>query len=204
MNLNRLQKTITLLLAAAFLSSSAHALIVSTDVGAIISAPATTANDANVLNQQQGFNEKQGVLLATNLLVDGGFVAAGTLVNSHMIFLDIGSGGFTQIANWTFDGTILGVMSDLNGSLESSSNILLGATGTTYGSYNNRGLEDNDDYVISGNQLNVTMRVSQPGDWIRVITLDESQARVPDTGATAALMGLSFLGLLAARKRFAR
>lgn len=114
---------------------------------AIILAPAF-ALDAMVTNTaQQGFDEAQNVLLLTALSVDGGTIAAGTRVNSHMIFFNqaIKKSGVSHTGvTWTFDGTILGVMSDTPGALEDASTLLLGAIGTTYpasGSFAFRGME---------------------------------------------------------------
>lgn len=171
--------------------------------GGIIAAPSEVLNASVYNTAQQGFDEKQGVLLAAPLSIDGGSVPAGTVVDSHMIFLNQknGTGGTLSDAGvvWTFSGTILGVMSDTPGNLEAASNVLLGAPATTYpGAFANRGLEGGDAYSFIGNQLTVKMQVSQPGDWIRVVTA----ASVPDTGSTALLL-VPALGLVAlgARRR---
>ncbi|MDQ8200499.1 VPDSG-CTERM sorting domain-containing protein [Pelagicoccus enzymogenes] len=202
MKINKNTLLAAALIAAASLANSAQALILSTDTGSIISAPSSTAAHQTEANVQQGFNEKQGVTLISNLAVDGGSIAAGTKVDSHMIFLDtIGSQRITHLAKWIFDGKILGVMSDANGNLEAASNSLLGAVGTTYpGSFSARGFENSNDdwYSINGNELTVSMRVTSPSDWIRVVT------QVPDASSTAILMGFSLLGLVGLRKRFAR
>ncbi len=199
MKFNKLKTLASALIAALAFASSANAIIVSSNGGSIISAPASTAKGANEANYQQGFNEKQGVVLTDDLDVDGGHIEEGTKVNSHMIFLDsIGSQDVLQTVKWVFDGMIIGVMSDRYGNLEAASNGLLGASNYP-GSFRGRGFEGGgDNYVINGNELNLTMHVTQPGDWIRVVT------RVPDSGSTMALLGLGFLGLIATRKRFAR
>ena len=92
----------------------------------IIAAPAYVIDDAPGATNfnQQAFDENQNVTLLSDLAVDnnsvianGGIISAGTVVNSHMIFLNtpVGQGGANDTANWLFDGTILGVMSDRNG-----------------------------------------------------------------------------------------
>lgn len=127
---------------------------------------------------QQAFNERQVVLLTAAIGVDAGSISAGTLVSSHMIFLnkaDTAPGSLTDLnVTWTFSGGVLGVMSNSNGSLEVASSGLLGAPGTTYPAlpFPARGLEPGtpDGYAVAGNAITVSMAVSQPGDWIRVVT----------------------------------
>ncbi len=180
---------------------------------AIISAPQYVLED-NVTNTgMQGFNEAQGVVTTVAHVIDGGgSIAIGTKVDSHMIFLNTPGNGITHHVNvvWTFDGIILGVMSDKPGNFEANSTFELGAPGSNYtigpvdqvAPYSARGLEltgnNADSYVISGNQITVNMHVSEPGDWIRVVTA----SNVPDGGVTAGLMGLGLLALgYGARKK---
>ena len=139
-------------------------------------------------DHQQAFTERRGVVLPADLAVDGGVVAAGTVVDSHMIFFNVADGmpgrsSYRQ--TWTFDGPVLGVMSDANGALEAASSELLGAPDTTYPvqGFGARGLDlppgsplrgsgggDGEGYTVARNAITVSMLVDQPGDWIRVLT----------------------------------
>ncbi len=175
----------------------------------IIAAPAFAQN-ANLANQaQQGFNEAQGILTTVAHAIDGGgSIAAGTNVNSHMIFLNkansVGGTLSHGSVEWEFDGIILGVMSDSLGNLEAASTFELGNAGTAYDApFTARGLEAmgtgfsaTDGYTVAGNKITVGMRVTQPGDWIRVVTA----TAVPVPG-TIALMGLGLVGLLGFGRR---
>ena len=148
----------------------------------IIAAPPSVIDDppGAVNTHQQAFNERQNVLLPANLAVDGGVIAAGTVVSSHMIFLNtLGTVAANDVQTWTFSGLILGVMSDGPGALEAASTPLLGALGTVYPApFANRGLESNDAYIVAGNQLTLRDSVTEPGDWIRVVTAGSA---VPDS-----------------------
>ncbi len=186
---------------------------------AIIAAPADANDDAAFNTGIQAFDEQQGYTLGGALGVDGGTIAGGTTVNSHMIFLNSGPGNSSTLiehgagnnqnaVSFTFDGVILGVMSSSNGSLEIASQFL-GATGTAYpaSTFAARGMENNpltggtgdDWYAISGDTISLGMRVTEPGDWIRVVT---AVAPVPVPAAMPLLLaGLGGLGFMARRKK---
>lgn len=182
---------------------------------AIIAAPTDILDDLVTNTGMQGFDERQNVLLTAPLSVDGGTIAAGTRVDSHMIFLNSDGNGRLEHfgVTWTFARNILGVMSDSGGTLEAASTAFLGAPGTNYtvtgpatgpaAPFGARGLEGNngtglgsDGYFFSGNVLTIGMEVTEPGDWVRVVT-----APIPVPAALPLLVGaLGGLGLLRARK----
>jgi len=176
---------------------------------AIIAAPADVGNDGAGALGMLGFDERQGVTLGAALAVDGGFIASGSVVDSHMIFLNrpdkaniaITHGTTASPVEWTFSGAILGVMSDNGGTLEDASNGILGALSTSYpGAFTNRGFESaNPDFytILSANTLGVGMLVSQPGDWIRVVTA--TPVPLPAAGWML-FAGLGALGFLSRRR----
>jgi hypothetical protein len=190
----------------------AHAGIISViGTGQIIPAPSNVGNNGAGNNgNQHGFNEKQNYLLNGSLTADSSQqIAANQYINSHMIFLnrtDTSNNAVTATATWTFDGLILGVFSDQNGANLFATDFL-GAAGTTYPNapFQNRGLEsktpnntlnlNGDDYLINGATLSVTMRITQPGDWIRVVTA----APVPIPAAVW-MLGTALVGLVGVRR----
>lgn len=195
---------ITLIMLFGFASASSALLISGSGDHEIIAAPDSVVDDfPGATNfKQQAFNEAQDVTLDTMLAIDDSlYIAAGTTVDSHMIFLNtpVGEGGATDTSTWTFDGVILGVMSDSYGTLEAASSSILGAPGTVYpSSFSARGMEGADWYEIAGNSIQVHMVVSEPGDWIRVVTAATSSVPEP---ATMLLLGTGILGLACLRRR---
>lgn len=116
--------------------------------------------------------------------------------------IEHGAGDNSNVAEFTFDGAILGVMSDFDGSLEVMSSSFLGAPGTTYPDdpFNARGLEgnpfdnmDDDHYSFAANTISLGMRVTEPGDWIRVVTASTVPipAALPLLGTGLGLLGLA-------------
>jgi hypothetical protein len=178
----------------------------------IIQAPSNVLDDYTVNVGMQGFDEAQGVTTTGRHEVDGGTRLAGGLrVDSHMIMLN--SDGFTRITHsdvtWTFSGEILGIMSDRNGHLEAASSALFGAHGTQYiapptdpgqdAPFRSRGLEHGDQIVsIDGNSLTLSLVVTEPGDWIRVITRSAVPGPVFAVVPEPATLGLLVAGLAAA------
>lgn len=208
MKLTSVKMTVAALVVASNLNMVHGALVSSSNPGGIIPAPAKALDDDVTNTQMEGFDERQSVTLAADLSVDGGIVTKGTVVDSHMIFLN--SEGNALLENndvvWTFDGPILGVMSDSNGNLEAASTPFLGAIGTAYDApFNARGLEGNsgiagtsDGYLVAGSTLTVDMRVTEPGDWIRVVTASS----VPDSPLGTGLVAFALaLGMVAARRQ---
>ena len=236
-----MKRVLTALAGTAFLgiaSLPAQAAILSvTPGGSIIAAP-DAALDSSISDPalMLGFNEQQGVVLSRDIEVDipelgpadwvydpswSAIIPEGKKVDSHMILLNVpdGSPGL-ELADieWTFDGMILGVMSDRNGVREALSTDILGApdtlyptdggpdvgalpgSGATFEGFPLRGQErhvpGNDFYEIMGDTLSVDMAVIQPGDWIRVVTMD-----VPEPGSVMALFALGALGAAGVLKR---
>jgi hypothetical protein len=153
-------------------------------------------NNFDTLNLY-GFNEDQNVMVTGgNLVPDvGSMIPDQTIVASHYIFFDpTGNTQIFQEGYVTFDAKIIGVI---------TSTALLTATDylannlVTYLSPTFRGLENGDTAVIdAGNdkKLNLSWFASNPGDYVRVLT-EYSPGAVPDTGATALLLGLGLAAL---------
>jgi len=186
------------------LSAQTQAAIIGFSGDAQHISPVSVQEDSPTNTLQQGFDEKQNVWLTSAVNVDGGSIAAGQHVNSHLVFLNsYENARINTTAKWTFDGDILGVMSNTNGSLLMGSDGLFASftdyftVGNLTGAFNTQGLEGGDVYSVTGNLLNLTMTVSEPGDWIRVITATPSVSAVPIPAAfflfAPALLG--FLGL---------
>ncbi|MFW5426946.1 MAG: hypothetical protein ACKE8R_06815 [Methylophagaceae bacterium] len=200
-------KKFLILLSALLLSVQAQAALVGVVGGGEIIAAVSVQEDSITNDHQQGFNEQQGVLLGSAVTVDtghgivGGTVAAGMRVDSHLIFLNtaVGTPNADTTSTWEFDGDIVGVMSDQPGNLMTNTDSLFAAfndyfTTGTASPFNAQGLEGNDSYgVVAGNFLRLHMLVSEPGDWIRVLTV--SAVPVPAALFLFAPALLGFLGL---------
>jgi len=175
-------------IALLFLVSNAHAALVTGD---IIPAPASVDPGGMTNQRPQAFDERQNLRLTADLTVDNSTIPAGTVVSSHMIFLNPGSQNTINYngASFGFDDVILGVMSDTNGQLEGNSSPLLGAANTAYPvAYAGRGLEHGtqlfpfgtENYSVSGKVFRLNLRAGRgDGDYIRVITAGAATACNP-------------------------
>ena len=211
-NLRTIYITFAVLVAMSFMAGQANGDLIgvsgpSSNLGtapAIIAPPAHMLDDITTNTGMQGFDEAQGVLTTVAHAVDGGSIAVGTLVDSHMIFLNSAESALLSHYDviWTFSDPIVGVMSDSGGNLEAASTFELGNPLTNYtvissdsgpaAPFSNRGMEPppQDWYtVLTPYTLEVNMIVAEPGDWIRVVT-------VPAPGAVIlGMLGLSLAGV---------
>jgi len=175
------------------------ALVSVTGDGEIISA-ISVQEDSVTNTLQQGFNEKQGVDITGTIDIDGGTLS-NVKVDSHLIFLNTASGSLDTDADWTFDGLIVGVLSDQDGVYMTDTDGQFAAfsdyfTTGTPAPFITQGLESNDSYSIAGNVLSMNMRVSEPGDWVRVVTV--SAVPIP---AAALLFAPALLGFMGLRRK---
>lgn len=195
------------------LAGAAHAGIVSVSGDAVQIAQPADAR-LNVLtssSQVFAWNEAQGVALdrdvRANAVLDGLYDAAGdldeviiaknTVVSSHYIHFDSpGSTAADAAGSVTFDADILGVICvNERGSRHLDLSDFLGDPTKFSSEVNARGLELNSDFfrIIGGRTIEFRFRITNPGDFIRVVT-------VPAPGALA----LAGLGLAVAMRRRSR
>jgi len=170
--------------------------------GQVIAAPSSVTNAAPVNSPFiQGFNEQSNVLLAADLTMQNfnnpsTVATAGTAVDSHMFFMNLAGGGSqTTTARFEFSSAVLGIIT--SGSGLNATDASLGATGTTYQSgFALRGLEGADAVSFSGNTVSLTFAISQPGDWVRVITAADIAPVPLPAGAPLLLAGLGAFAVL--------
>ena len=178
--------------------SASHAAVIGlTGQVMQIAAPPSVTNQIPGSNTAlMLFDEVQNLTLGAAITTSSGVIAAGTRVSSHMLFLnraDAARISLTLSGTMTFDGAILGLITTTAGLAATDS--ILGAIGTSYDLFRNRGLEPSDVTTFIGDTLTASLRASQPGDWLRVITV----AAVPVPAAGLLLVGA--LGGLAALRR---
>lgn len=200
----KLKALLAALTTAAFTATGASAAIVGVAGDVVQIAPPANVNNATPGDNDvaKAFDELQQFTLTSALTTDQGIIAAGTTISSHMILFNRASGSASVNASGgvSFSGDVLGTMSDLNGALLDASDYL-GAPGTTYQSgFSNRGLESNDSLtLVPTDSVLFSFNVSQPGDWVRVITEAPAPVPVPAAGALL-LLGLGALGVARGRK----
>jgi hypothetical protein len=193
---------------AALMAGSASAAVVTGSLTGGSAAPGTFQLLAPPLtvgnnNQQDNdtlyaFNEKQNVLLGSNLALDrGGMLMAGTRVASHGVVFDPRNSR-SLVGSVTFDRPILGIIWSTN--RLQATDALFGLPGITYNSPEARGLESRDrpGTTFAGNVLTIKdWQASSPGDNIRVLT-----AAVPEPATWAMLiLGFGLVGHAARRRR---
>jgi hypothetical protein len=171
----------------------------------IIATPGEVFTDALTSNGIVAFNEVQGMTLPVSLNTNNGVVAAGTRVDSHIVFMNgvtgnkLTHGTVADPVEILFSGPILGVITNMGGIGLSSG--LLGLVGpTTYASpFQLIGLEGHDHISFLGSTLSLALKTWKPGDWIRVVTAAPALPAVPLPAAGLLLIG--GLGGLAALRR---
>ncbi len=192
----------------------------------IVAAPATIAtnqvNSINVLgvNEQQkvtlgaaqrviNANIASGTIIANNATAVNPvstLISAGTVVNSHLVFLDpAGTSTRGATGSVTFNGRILGFILHDTGRLGANftdTNALFGATGTTYGAMHS-GLDGAPDAYTIGGSGNKTLTFTfnagaTSADFVRVITA------VPEPRSWAMMLtGFGMVGFGMRRRRTA-
>lgn len=128
-------------------------------------------------------NEKQHVTLLRNIST----LAAGTVVNSHLVWYDP---AIRNTLNGTviFNRNILAVITTRNGLRDT--NGIFGNPFVTYATPSAVGLETRDGFSFSGNTLTVNFTASEPGDVLRVLT-----SAVPEPSTWMMLiLGFGFIG----------
>lgn len=202
-----MKRTVSLALAAIFVAGAVNAATITANnlTSEVIPAPIVINNGAPGNNTTvKAFEEATGVVLTADLGNTLPTISAGTAVDSHMLFLnreDTSSVLTVVDYSFTFSETIIGLIlgtTNVNNTTFGTNGFpVLAAAGTTYGTLN--GFEGRGDTwtITGGNTISGRMTVTQPGDWIRVIT--ESPAPVPLPAAGWMLLA-GVGGLAAARK----
>ncbi|MBL8874751.1 MAG: hypothetical protein JNM86_03025 [Phycisphaerae bacterium] len=206
-----------------FVAACAAGLVASTSGAAIVSVSGQVTQIAQPLNAQLNaltnpttaycWDEVQNFALDRVVAIDafapgtynqtGDLVSAslgvGTVVRSHYIHFDIQpqSGSATVQGRVRFDSNIIGVIvvNEAGARHLDDSDFLGAPTLFTHGN-NNRGLEFATDafrITILGDAIEFDLTITQPGDYIRILT----QGDIPAPGSLA----VGTLGLLCIARR---
>lgn len=164
-------------------------------------APNSVGDDNFQNNNLYGFDEDPHIVLPDTLTVDvGGSVPAGSRVASHYIFFDPGSTE-SIIGTIDFDSEIMAIITSTTNLANSD---FLINTGINYLNPDARGLESGDSITVSGpRQIRFDTDAFTPGDYVRVLTVEEvDDPVVPEPGSVVLLgIGLAALGVIARRQR---
>lgn len=183
------QSIVTAMVLAVFAATSHATLVSITNVTGANGAQITT-NPPNPVSKDpnQGillaWDEVQNFQLLQDLRVDrvadpnasfilpdgsGYKIRAGTIVSSHYIQWDNGSGASNTVgATITLDSDIFAFITADQKMFDSDAP--LGLPGLDYNDFGSRGLESGDTTTINGSAVDINWTATSPGDWTRLIT----------------------------------
>lgn len=146
----------------------------------VIDPPLNTGNDNQQVTALLGFNERQHVLLASDLAVDwpGGVIAAGTVVSSHYIIYDPPTSSAVHLTGTAvFDTNVIGLIYKTDKLNDSD---YLGLPTVNYLNPSMRGFESADSAAVPDpNTVSFDLQAGTPGDYARVITVSGGASRGP-------------------------
>lgn len=161
-----------------------------------------------------GWDEVQNTTLDNDLRVDrvfdnsasfvgsdanGLFIKAGTIVSSHYFQWDPGNGSSTTVqATINLDSQIFAFITDTQKLFDSDDAV--GLPTLDYNDFGLRGLEPGDTTLFNGEDVDISWRAGNPGDWTRLITAFSPAAAVPEPGMLA-VFGIGFAALALSRRR---
>lgn len=147
----------------------------------VIDPPLNTGNDNQQINALLGFNERQHVLLTTDLAIDDPeeIIPAGTVISSHYIIYDPPGSSTTIEGNVTVDANVIGVIFNTETLNDSD---FLGIPTTNYLNPSLRGFEASAGdaaTIVDPNTVFFHLSAGTPGDYARIITISDSANRGP-------------------------